>query len=253
MAQDPDQQQPGNEEHANDQPMAPAPTAQEIEIATQHYLQMKQGMDKRINAYAITRNELMAMTVRNLEKWVQSNCESVEKLVKKKATKPLKVDLILVAIGKQRVWDLNLLKTCRNDAISIGVPENKLPWTYGELDDGEKKKDEGKVPAAEEKVDDNKDGKKKKKVQGRNYDEKIDWVYAQLEEMKEERRRQSNMNGNGNGNGNGNVPYSAPDSANGSGTNNNGNGNAMKQNQLKQTIMQRMQGQKKRIPAKDVS
>ena len=37
MAQDTDQQLPGNDARANDQPMAAAPTIQEIQISTQHY------------------------------------------------------------------------------------------------------------------------------------------------------------------------------------------------------------------------
>ena len=57
MAQDPDQQQPGNDARANDDPMGSGPTVQDIQITTQHYLQMKQGMDQRINAYAATRQE----------------------------------------------------------------------------------------------------------------------------------------------------------------------------------------------------
>ena len=103
----------------------------------------------------------MAKTLCNLERWVQVNCESVEKLVKKKSTKTLKVDLILAAIGKQRVRDLKLLKTCRDDAIRMGVPANKLAWTYGELDDGERNKDEGKVPEEEKQKSNKSDNKNK--------------------------------------------------------------------------------------------
>ena len=257
MAQDPGQQQPGAEARANDQSMVPAPTEQDIQIATQHYLQMKQGMDKRVNAYAASRQDLMAMTLRNLEQWVKVNCESIEKLVKKKSTKPLKVDLILAAIKKQRVWDLKLLKTCRDDAIRIGVPANKLPWTYGELDDGERNQDQGKVPD-EEKKNDNKNGNNDKNGDDRSYDDRITWLYSELDKMKEERKRDLEKNGNGSqsgnsSNGNGSNSNSNSDTKKLDNGNNNSNGNQVKQDQLKRTIMDRMKGQAKRIPAKDVS
>ena len=55
MAQDPDQAQPGAESQANDVPMAPQSTSHDIDIAVAHDLQMKDGIDHRIDAYSISR------------------------------------------------------------------------------------------------------------------------------------------------------------------------------------------------------
>ena len=45
------------------------------------------------------------------------------------------MELLTIAIKKQRVLDLKLLKMCRDGSIASGVPENLLPWNYGELED----------------------------------------------------------------------------------------------------------------------
>ena len=129
MAQDPDQVQPGAEARANDNLMDGSDNAQDIAIAVEHYLQMKDGMDRRIASYTKSRYQLNRMSARNLEKWAKDNCESVLKLMGQQPNKPKKVDLLVKAIANQRKLDLKLLKTCRDEAIRIGVPENQLPLT----------------------------------------------------------------------------------------------------------------------------
>ena len=132
--QQPGNQQPGNEARANDIPMNPQPTQQDKDLAVSQYLQMKNGMDKRINTYSITRADLNKKGVRSLAKWAKDNCESVVKLLSKESTKAKKVDLLVDAIAKQRILDLKILQTCRDHAIKLGVAADKLPWGYGELD-----------------------------------------------------------------------------------------------------------------------
>ena len=152
MAQDPDQAQLGAEAKANDIPMAPQSSSQEIDIAVAHYLQMKDGIDHRIAAYSISRQELAKKRPRSLIKWAKDNCESVVKLLQQKGSKEEQVELLMIAIKKQRVLDLKLLKMCRDGSIHSGVPENLLPWNYGELEDpaaiGNQVKDQNKTPAA---------------------------------------------------------------------------------------------------------
>ena len=100
---------------------------QEIAIAVSHYLQMKDGMDQRIASYSVSRYALSRMSKRKLETWAKTNCESVVKLMGQ-PNKPKKVDLLVKALDNQRKLDLKLLKTCRDQAISNGVPANQLPW-----------------------------------------------------------------------------------------------------------------------------
>ena len=152
MAQDPNQAQPGAEANANDVPMSPQSTSNEIDIAVAHYMQMKEGIDHRIAAYTISRQELSKKRPRSLIKWAKENCESVVKLLQQKGSKEEQVELLMVAIKKQRVLDLRLLKMCRDGSIISGVPANLLPWNYGELEDpasiGNPSKDQNKTPAA---------------------------------------------------------------------------------------------------------
>ena len=63
-------------------------------------------------------------------KWAKDHCESVMKLLQQKATKEEQVNLLIVAIQKQRVLDLKLLKLCRDCSIASSVH-------YGELEDPE--------------------------------------------------------------------------------------------------------------------
>ena len=181
QAHDPEQDQLGGEAQANDISMDSQST--EIDVAVGQYLNMKEGIDHRIAAYSISRQELLKKRPRSLVKWAKDHCESVMKLIQQKPTKEEKVELLIVAIKKQRVLDLKLLKLCRDGSIASGVPENLLPWNYGELEDpesiGKDNKDKDKSPGA---ADNN--GKDDKNDKSGN--------------------KKGNGNGNGNDNGQGN-------------------------------------------------
>ena len=226
MAQDPNKV-PGNEEQANDLPMEPNPSQQEINVSVGQYLQMKDGMDKRIQAYSVTRAQLMKMSNRKLEKWCDENCESIKKLLVQQNGKDNKVDLILTGIKKQRALDLSLLKVCREEALKLGVPANLLPWQYGEFDFGNgngdndvknNDNDNGDNSNGKGNGNDNQ-GKNKNKNNNNSGNVVIDLnnIYQQLDALKKKHgitledsalhngNSNSNSNGNGNGNGNGQV------------------------------------------------
>ena len=255
MAQDPNQQ-PGNEARADDLPMNPQPTQQELDVAAQQYIQMKQGMDNRINVYSVTRNQLMSKTVRNLEKWTKDNCESVYKLLGQKSNKAQKVDLLLTAIEKQRILDLKLLKTCRDNAITLGVPANKLPWNYGELD------------AVNGNGNVNGNNGNNQNI-NQDFQNRINKLYSDLENLQRQHGMQGNGNNNNGNNNNGNVNRGNGNSgsANNGNSGNAHNGNAAAEAKdnggdqpldpaaqaLKQQIVSHLHGLRTRVPAKNVS
>ena len=226
--QQPGNQQPGNEARANDIPMNPQPTQQDKDLAVSQYLQMKDGMDKRINAYSITRADLNKKGVRALAKWAKDNCESVVKLLSKESTKAKKVDLLVAAIAKQRILDLKILKTCRDHAIKLGVAEDKLPWGYGELDadDAEDGEADG---------DNNNDGDKE-------FNEQIKKLYKELKDLQDKHAKYGVRAAQNNKDDNKDDDKDQDD--------NKLDAVALS---LKNQIIAQMSGIKKRVPAKDVS
>ena len=265
MAQDPDQIQPGAEARADDISMDGKPTEQEIAIAVNNYLQMKDGMDKRIESYSISKYKLNKMSKRTLEKWAKDNCESVMKLLGQQPNKTERVNLLFQAIKGQRKLDLKLLQTCRKDAIELGVPANLLPWNYGELDDGagngkdqnkekvnnnkkQDKKDKDKTDQEKKQQEKKKELKKKKKE---SLSQRIDTLYSSLDVLKKE---YDELSGDDEKEGH----RGAPGSSNGTGdqhlTHDYDEQMMQKQNKnLKSRIINQLHGAYRALPAKDVS
>ena len=226
------------------------------------------AIDQRIASYSKSRYALNRMSVRNLEKLAKTNCESVMKLMGQQPDKPCKVNLLIKAISNQRKFDLKLLKTCRDESIKIGVPENQLPWTYVELHDGEgnkkdnekekqgkdnkdndkKENDDNKGKGKNVKFDDKKEDKKQKK---QSLAKKINKMYSDLEVLKQQHDELNEHDEK-------KQPFSAPDNTNGNGNNQisyDYQSTAMQQQnqQLKSRIMKQMNGRTNTVPAKDVS
>ena len=268
MAQDPDQLQPGAEARADDISMDGMPTEQEIAIAVNNYLQMKDGMDKRIESYSISKYQLNKMTKRKLEQWAKTNCESVMKLMGQQPNKTKRVELLYQAIKNQRKLDLKLLQTCRDDALDLGVPANLLPWTYGELDDGlSNKKDKNKEKEKNNhgNNDNNKkkqeqDNKKKeeekkkkelKKKKKESLSKRMDTLYSSLETLKKEYAELGEDDEK-------DGPRGAPDSTNGGGDRHisldyNAQMMQTQNKNLKSRIVNQLNGAYRALPAKDVS
>ena len=163
------------------------------------------------------------------------------------------------------------MQTCRKDALDLGVPENLLPWTYGELDDGlsnkkdqdkekeknndgknirnKKKQEEDDKKKEEEKKQQKKKALKKKKME--SLSERIDTLYASLATLKKEYDALSDDDEKDGYRG-------APDSSNGGGDKHvtfDYNAQMMqKQNKnLKSRIINQLHGAYRSLPAKDVS
>ena len=163
------------------------------------------------------------------------------------------------------------MQTCRKDALDLGVPENLLPWTYGELDDGlsnkkdqdkekeknndgknirnKKKQEEDDKKKEEEKKQQKKKALKKKKKE--SLSERIDTLYASLATLKKEYDALSDDDEKDGYRG-------APDSSNGGGDKHvtfDYNAQMMqKQNKnLKSRIINQLHGAYRALPAKDVS
>ena len=151
--------------------------------------------------------------------------------------------------------DLKLLKTCRDNAINMGVPAAQLPWNYGELDDGDGNvKDKNKEKGNDDKKkNDDEDDKKKaeKKKKKAALSKRITNLYSDLESLKEERAELDDDDEKG-------APIGAPGNSNGKGNQHvtiDFNSQAMQQqNQnLKSQIVNQLQGAYRGLPAKDVS